>query len=285
MTWAAVADLAEEPAVGHAAGRFADVPAAPGVQAALAQADRPSVLRGLGAHWPAVQRWGFEDLAQRVPHLPVQLVAGNRERHATRFVCATLGEYLRGLAAPAQAGAVPLYLKEFDLLRALPELRQDLRPAELWPRRGIVSSSTWVGPALARTGLHHDLLDNLALLVTGSKRFYLAPPGSVEQAGAVSAKHDRWAVLASLGIHDLAARRRGGHRLYRVDLAPGDALYVPRGWWHEVVNLQASILLSGFFGSTPRVLGLWARTGAVQGLHGVAHACGWRRGSCTCHGG
>jgi hypothetical protein len=100
----------------------------------------------------------------------------------------------------------------------------------------------------------------------------------------VSGKHDRWAVLAGLGIHELATRLRGRHALYRVDLAPGDALYVPHGWWHEVVNLQASILLSGFFGSTPRVLGLWARTGATQLLHQAGHACGWRRGPCTCHG-
>lgn len=285
MTLAAVAGAAAEPVCDVAAGCFAEVPAASSVQAARAQADRPCVLRGLGAHWPAVRRWRFEDLAQWAPHRQVQLVAGNRERHATRFVTATLADYLRSLEQPAQAGAEPLYLKEFDLLQALPALRQDLRPAELWPRRGIVSSSTWVGPARARTGLHRDLLDNLALLVTGSKRFYLAPPGSVEQAGAVSGKHDRWAVLARLGIHELAPHLRGAHTLYRVDLAPGDALYVPRGWWHEVVNLQASILLSGFFGSTPRVLGLWAWTGAVQGLHGVAHACGWRRGSCTCHGG
>lgn len=264
-----------------AAESFADVAVAASVQAALQHPGRPSVLRGLAGHWPAVQRWSFDALAQRAPDLPVQLVAGNRERHATRFVASTLGAYLRGLDQPAQAVSVPLYLKEFDLLKALPVLRQDLRPGELWPRRGIVSSSTWVGPAQARTGLHHDLLDNLALLVTGSKRFYLAPPGSVEQAGAVSDKHDRWAVLAGLGIHELATRLRGRHTLYRVDLAPGDALYVPRGWWHEVVNLQASILLSGFFGNTPRVLGLWAWTGAKQLLH---RAGGWRRGHCTCHG-
>lgn len=269
---------------------FADVAAAASVRAALQHPGRPSVLRGLGAHWPAVQRWRFDALAQLAPSLPVQLVAGNRERHATRFVRGTLGAYLAGLdpavQGPEDGTAAPLlYLKEFDLLKALPVLRQDLRPAELWPCRGIVSSSTWVGPAQARTGLHHDLLDNLALLVTGAKRFYLAPPGSVEQAGAVSGKHDRWAVLACLGIHELAHRLRGRHTLYRVDLMPGDALYVPRGWWHEVVNLKASILLSGFFGSTPRVLGLWAWTGAKQLLHRAGHACGWRRGHCTCHGG
>lgn len=268
-----------------AADCFAEPASAGSAPAALEHPDRPCVLRGLGAQWPAVQRWHFDALARLAPGLPVRLVAGNRERHATRFVTGTLGAYLRGLGRPGPDVGAPLYLKEFDLLKALPMLRQDLRPAELWPCRGIVSSSAWVGPAQARTGLHHDLLDNLALLVAGAKRFYLAPPGSVEQAGAVSGKHDRWAVLAGLGIHELAHRLHGRHTLYRVDLAPGDALYVPRGWWHEVVNLQASILLSGFFGSTPRVLGLWAWTGAKQLLHRAGHAAGRRRGHCTCHGG
>jgi len=266
---------------------FADLASAPSVPAALRHPDRPSVLRGLAGHWPAVQRWRFDALARLAPDMPVQLVAGNRERHATRLVRGTLGAYLAGLdeagPGPAHDAARPLYLKEFNLLQALPVLRQDLRPAELWPRGRIVSSSAWVGPALARTGLHQDLLDNLALLVTGAKRFYLAPPGSVEQAGAIAAKHDRWAVLADQGIHELAPRLRGRHTLYRVDLAPGDALYVPRGWWHEVVNLQASILLSGFFGSPPRMLGLWAWTGMKQLLHRAGHAAGRRRGHCTCH--
>jgi hypothetical protein len=267
-----------------AAGRvpegMAGLPAAASVQAALAQPGRPCVLRGLAAHWPAVREWRFDTLAGAAPRLPVQLVAGNRERGATRFVAGTLDAYLRTLAQPPAADHVPLYLKEFDLLGALPQLRQDLRPHELWPRQGIVSSSVWVGPARARTGLHHDWLDNLAVLVTGSKRFYLAPPGSVEAAGAVSAKHDRWALLATEGVDELAARLRGRHTLHCVDLAPGDVLYVPRGWWHEVVNLQASTLLSGFFGSSARVLGLWAWTGARQLLHQAAGR--WRR-PCTCH--
>ena len=65
-----------------------------------------------------------------------------------------------------------------------------------------------------------------------------------------------------------------------VDLAPGDALYVPHGWWHEVVNLEASVLLSGFFGSRGRTWSRWLSTGAQQ----LAHNAGlWKRGNCTCH--
>ena len=45
--------------------------------------------------------------------------------------------------------------------------------------------------------------------------------------------------------------------------------------------LEASILLSGFFGSPGDVIGQWIRTGAVH----AAHVAGlWRNGHCTCHG-
>jgi hypothetical protein len=236
----------------------------------------PVVLRAAAAAWPAMQRWRFGALAALAPDLPVQLVVGNREHHATCLQRSTLSAYLRRLEdAPACMPGEP-YLKEFDLLKALPVLRDDLRPQERWPRRGIVATSAWIGPAHARTGLHHDLLDNLAVMVTGHKRFHLAPPGSVQALGEVSDKYDRWAVLARIGIDELH-RRTGACQA--VDLAPGDALLVPRGWWHEVVNLTPSILLGGFFGSTPRVLGLWAWTGLRHALH----LGGWRRTRCCCH--
>lgn len=270
-----------------AAAVFAAVPQAASLHEASQRQrsgpPQPVVLRGAAAAWPAVRHWSFAALAALAPDLPVQLVAGNRERDATCLRRSTLGAYLRGLEAQAggqpASGAAPWpYLKEFDLLQALPALRGDLRPRELWPHRGIVAHSAWVGPAQARTGLHHDLMDNLAVVLLGRKRFYLAPPGSVEALGAVSDKYDRWAVLARMGIDELA-RRSGAATCRVVDLSPGDALYVPRGWWHEVVNLTPSLLLGGFFGPAPRVLGLWAWTGLRQGLH----LAGWRRGHCCCH--
>lgn len=92
------------------------------------------------------------------------------------------------------------YLKEFDLLQRFPGLRGDLRHEQMFPRGSVTSCSTWIGPALARTGLHHDLLDNLAVQITGRKRFYLARPGSVERAGTLSAKYDAWARLSRVGI-------------------------------------------------------------------------------------
>ncbi|MEK8034812.1 cupin-like domain-containing protein [Ideonella sp. DXS29W] len=262
-----------------AAGRGATGPLA------LSGLVRPMVLRGAAAEWPAVRRWSFDALADGVPDQPVTLVVGNRERGTTRLRQGSLRDYLDCLAlqaavdARAPAEDVVYQLKEFDLLRAHPALRQDLRWQELArPRWSVVSHGMWIGPAGARTGLHRDLLDNLAVLLLGRKRFFLLPPGRVEALGAVSDKYDRWAVLARVGAEALAG---GGaaEAIQVVDLAPGDALYLPRGWWHEVVNLTPSVLLGGFFGPVPRVVSLWAWTGLRQ----ACHLAGWRRGRCCCH--
>lgn len=240
----------------------------------------PCVFRQRAAHWPAVAQWSWERLGALAPDLPVRLVRGNRELDATVFQASTLGAYLRSLQAPAAPGAAPLYLKEFNLLGTFAALRADVRPQELFPPGTLHDARTWIGPAGARTGLHHDYLDNLAVQLVGRKRFYLLRPGVVERLGAVAAKHDRWAALASLNADAVVERGVAEGDAWVVDLEPGDVIYVPARWWHEVANHTSSALLSGFFGPRAVVYVQWAWRQAVHG----AHLAGlWRRGDCTCH--
>lgn len=243
----------------------------------------PCVIRGAALQWPATRNWTFDYLAKLGGNRPVKLVVGNRELGETGFTQSTFRECVGSLASNGSiwgGGAGVAHLKEFDLLNEFPELRKDVSTQALFPPRQYVSSSAWIGPAGAHTGLHHDLLDNLAVLLRGGKRFYLARPGVVESQGALSSKYDRWARLADVGIKDLAERKLPEESLFVVDLHPGDAIYVPRGWWHEVVNLKSSIFLSGFFGPMPRVVGLWLLTGTRQLIHDAMPLHGRR---CTCH--
>ena len=241
----------------------------------------PAVFRGLASAWPAIQRWRFSELALRVPHRTVQLVAGNREHERTRFVESSLSAYLKVLDSNSNPAGQPLYLKEFDLLDALPELRPDLKHSEIFPPGTTRSLQSWIGPAGARTGLHHDYLDNLAVQIVGRKRFYLVAPATVVRLGAVSAKYDAWARLSSSTATALAGIDGASNDDFAVvDLEPGDVLYVPKGWWHEVHNLTASILLGGFYGPKTAVAARWAWVG----LRSTLHQMGWLgRQGCTCH--
>jgi len=239
----------------------------------------PLLLRGAAADWPAVRSWTLERLAALAPERAVKLVVGNREQGRTRFEPSTLRTWLTDLARERCAGEATRHLKEFDLLASIPALRADLRASTLFPRRSIVATSAWIGGADARTGLHCDHLDNVAVLIAGRKRFLLAPPDVVRPED-ISDKYDRWAMLAAVTFEDIAERPCARPRLQVAELAAGDAIYVPAGWWHEVENLDASILMSGFFGSPGRVIGQWSRTGALH----AAHVAGlWRRGHCACH--
>lgn len=246
--------------------------------------DQPMVVRGAASDWPATRNWSFEHLADMGGPLPVRLVVGNRETGKTRFSKARLDDYLRSLEQGPQSelptGPMP-YLKEFDLLERIPGLRDDVHPRQLIPQRRLSSCSAWVGPQGAHTGLHYDYLDNIAVLLRGAKRFYLAKPGTIEKLGAASPKYDRWARLSSIGVADLVATGQSSGSLFVADLEPGDALYVPRGWWHEVVNTQPSVLLSGFFGTYHGVVAQWLWTGLQQRVHNVL-AC-MSPTHCTCH--
>jgi lysine-specific demethylase 8 len=237
---------------------------------------QPRVFRGLAQHWPAITHWDFEYLAQLDPTRQVNVVVGNREQQATLFAQVNLGDYFLQLATKNQNGDTPHYLKEFDLLEAFPKLRSHVYTEELFPASAITSNQVWVGPAQASTGLHYDYLDNLAILLKGKKRFYLAPPGTIEKLGKLSKKYDRWAKLADMSIHEVTQFKG----VYSVDLNPGDVLFVPKHWWHEVVNIEASILLSGFFGPRIPVFLKWLQTACVQRLHELrlCHTSG-----CTCH--
>jgi hypothetical protein len=244
----------------------------------------PVVLRGAAQHWPATTRWSFDHLAALGGPQPVRLVMGNRERGQTHFAAGRLDDYLRSLEHGSQRDAsddpAP-YLKEFDLLERIPGLKDNVVPRQLIPQRRLSSCSAWVGPRGAHTGLHYDHLDNIAVLLRGAKRFCLVRPGTVEKLGATSSKYDRWARLSSIGFAELAATQRHDHSLFIADLRAGDALYVPSGWWHEVVNTEASVLLSGFFGTYPSVIAKWLWTGMQQQLHNLRAST--RQTQCTCH--
>ncbi|MGW4093430.1 cupin-like domain-containing protein [Nocardia sp. NPDC004750] len=241
----------------------------------------PAFFPGLAASWPAVYRWDFDFLGRLRPEMSIELVRGDRESGATHFVESTLGTYMEFLAH-GDPGEEALYLKEFNLLRRFPQLEADISSRKkLFPRRAFSPPpGVWVGPAGARTGAHYDLLGNIAIMIRGNKRFRIAPPGFVEGADALSAKYDPWARLSALPLAEIAASTHAEKSLYEVELAAGDALYVPDRWWHEVYNRSASILLSGFFGTYKHVA---FRASQVAARH-ILHLAHLDRGTpCTCH--
>jgi hypothetical protein len=177
-----------------------------------------------------------------------------------------------------------VYLSQWEILRAFPELKRDFAIRQLWPGRRWTWEYVFLGPANTVTGLHYDFPDNWFCQVRGTKEVILV---TADQSRHMcrSRKFDWGATLSAIDITrpgeqvvEWAAFERVRALYARVE--PGDALFIPRGTWHAVVALEPSISLA-VFGLTPLeilIRGGWAELKRL--LHNLRL---YRWGNCACH--
>lgn len=222
---------------------------------------RPVVIDALASSWAATARWSVPALRERFADAPVQVMRapGGRvdasTRHGTTSDASTLGRYLDTLAAGADS---PGYL--VTSWKAMPpSLRADVPWPAICGEARWSRSTLWLGPAGIVSPLHFDVPDNLYVVVSGRKRFTLvAPretlkvkPGSPLSGQAQYAQVDP--ELESASFPRVVA-----------ELGPGDALYIPRFWWHHARGLELTFAVN-----------FWWANGASAALALAAE--GWKR--------
>ncbi len=115
----------------------------------------------------------------------------------------------------------------------------------------------WVGPKGTYTPMHHDLINNMLVQVYGRKKVTLIPvfqvPLMYNDIGVYSAANFP-------AVDTVKYPLAGKITPIEVEIGPGDALFIPIGWWHSVESLSVSISLTfnnfnvvnSFFSDYPR---------------------------------
>jgi hypothetical protein len=208
---------------------------------------RPCIIEGAIAHWPALTRWNPDYLKARVG--PAEIEFQGRRTGDPRFELLKDDHKMRApfdafIDAIASTPGNDAYLTAYNSgsnAAALAPLHADLGDIEpiLTPGGGML----WIGPEGTFTPLHFDLTNNLLAQITGRKQLVLVPPSESSKMAhhrhVFSEVHDL-TDPACLARHPQAA----GVRHFEVEIGPGDLLYIPVGWWHQVRSLAFSTMLT-----------------------------------------
>ena len=102
----------------------------------------------------------------------------------------------------------------------------------------------WIGPAGTFTPLHHDLTNNLIAQVAGRKRVLLIPAAEVGRLANDQHVFGRIGDLEDPALDVSRFPRLAGVAGYPIDLAPGEMLFVPLAWWHQVRSLDFRVTVT-----------------------------------------
>jgi ribosomal protein L16 Arg81 hydroxylase len=112
----------------------------------------------------------------------------------------------------------------------------------------------WLGGPV-KTQIHHDRDHNLACVIAGRRRFVLFPPEQVTNLYIGPIENPPPLSLVDLETPDLARFPRFATALasaLECELEPGEALFIPRHWWHHVSSLEPyNALVNYWWGTHP----------------------------------
>ena len=204
-------------------------------------ASRPVVLTQAARSMRAVQQWSMSTLADRFGDVEILVntqrdaasTSKETEQHTsqTRFsdlVARATGEATNDFYVVSRNGLLSL--------DGLAPLWDDFSPLPqvLDPPQAPQGVSLWLGPAGTVTPAHFDPHNVLLVQVEGEKTIRLAPR-------LHAALHDRLdGYYLSAPLDDVFMAKD----LYEVRLTPGDALFIPVGWFHQVTAHSPSLTLS-----------------------------------------
>ena len=223
--------------------------------------DRPAVLRGLVRNWPATQA-GLQSPQSLISYLKTfdsghaaSLFEGpasiggrffyndaldgfnfESKRALLGDVLEWLGHQLGKESPPALYSgsmALPIYLPGFSAANHV----RSLVTAE------SVRESIWIGNR-TRIAAHFDNIDNLACVVGGRRRFTMFPPEQIRNlyVGPLDLTPAGQPItLVDICNPDLERFPRYIEALKAAvvaELGPGDAVYIPALWWHNVEALE-----------------------------------------------
>jgi hypothetical protein len=215
-------------------------------------AGRPVILVGEMTDWPALSRWTPAVLREAIGPQPIEY-QGDRTRsegfeidkdaHRREMPFDAFIDRIDG------AEGNDAYLTAYNSARnakILSALHRDLGFLDKFLTREVAEPNgmMWIGPRGTLTPLHHDLTNNLIAQLIGRKRLKLVPAADVGKLYNHKHVFSEVRDLEDPALDRLRFPSLAGARIYDATLYPGDIIFVPIAWWHQVKSLDFSVTIT-----------------------------------------
>lgn len=211
--------------------------------------NRPCILTGVVARWPACVKWDRAYLELAFAGETVH--AGGYEFEPRDYF-----DY-----SEKNQDEQPLYLFDKEFARKAPGLLEDFSPPECFGEDlfAVLGEEErpdyrWLiaGPTRSGSFFHKDPNATSAwnAVISGSKKWVLFPPGTAPPGVHASADGADVATSVSLSewfLNFYAEASEAEEPPLECIVRAGEAIFVPSGWWHLVMNLEDSIAVTQNF--------------------------------------
>ena len=211
---------------------------------------RPVVLTDVARDWPALRRWSPQDLKARFGHLEVEIQSGRNddpsyeENKLKLRRTERLGDFVDRVLAGGPTN--DYYMTANNEVLRRPEFAPLLADIGTLPdvcERSQLDrlSSFWFGPAGTVTPLHHDTVMLMHTQIVGRKRWRFISPLETPKLYNHSGVFSPIDIDApDLARHPLFAEAH----VLEVIVEPGETVFLPLAWWHQVTSLDVSLSFS-----------------------------------------
>ncbi len=213
--------------------------------------NRPLILTDELKDWKALNRWSPDYLKGRIGGATIDYQGGRSgsadyERRKDDHTCSMPFDAFIELIESSADGN-DAYITAYNSgtnSEALAPLAEDIgRLDHLLAGDGPEARGMmWIGGAGTFTPLHHDLTNNLLVQITGTKHVLMVPPEETPRLH--NDKHVFSEIQDLENVDPQCFAEVADLQVFRAELGPGEALFIPLGWWHQIVAEDFSVSMT-----------------------------------------
>jgi Cupin-like domain len=215
----------------------------------------PIIIKDGAEDWPALSSWTFDSLKSKFGNTVVNAAWSSdgifRGDPVTGFSSSIrkirFDRFIDLISAKLDLGlGGKYYLQQTQLTGPFSTLTQDIIIPRYIEKELLKTINLWLGPDGNISPLHYDRADNLLCQVIGAKKIVLFSPSQTSYLYPFP-ESSRIPHMAQVDIDQPDLEIYPDFQLavfMEATILPGDILFIPKHWWHQVYSLSAGISIN-----------------------------------------